>query len=144
MNQIKFSCKATNHSDVSDLGLEVWIDNNKFFDNTISQGNHNILCNFNEDENDHVLKFIFKNKTTDHTVISESGQILTDAYLQISEISFDEIQIDQMVFDNAIYTHDYNGTGKMIEENFFGTLGCNGKVELNFSTPFYIWLLEHM
>mgnify|MGYP003352455181 CR=1 FL=1 len=42
------------------------------------------------------------------------------------------------------YRHDYNGTGQPTEDNFFGVLGCNGTVELRFTTPIYLWLLEHM
>jgi hypothetical protein len=44
----------------------------------------------------------------------------------------------------AKYQHDFNGTGKLTTQNFYGELGCNGTVSLKFSTPIYIWLLENM
>jgi len=46
--------------------------------------------------------------------------------------------------DRAVYVHDFNGTGKFVNKQFFGEMGCNGTVELKFSSPFYLWLLENM
>ena len=49
-----------------------------------------------------------------------------------------------MFVEQAVYTHDFNGTSKATENKFYGELGCNGTVSLKFSTPMYLWLLEHM
>jgi hypothetical protein len=43
-----------------------------------------------------------------------------------------------------VYEHDYNGTGTLTQEKFYGQMGCNGTVSLAFCTPIYMWLLEHM
>ena len=144
MEKIEFSCTVENNSNFDDLGLEFWVDNNKFFDSAIPIGVTPIKYDFDEDESDHILKIVFKNKTTDHTTVDNDGTILTDALLTVKDFEFDEINIDQLFFDNAVYAHDYNGSGKQVTEQFYGNLGCNGTVKLQFSTPFYIWLLENM
>ena len=42
------------------------------------------------------------------------------------------------------FQHDFNGTQPEIKDTFFGEMGCNGTVSLRFTTPIYLWLLEHM
>jgi hypothetical protein len=49
-----------------------------------------------------------------------------------------------MVTEQAVYTHDFNGTQQEIQDEFYSEMGCNGTVSLKFSTPIYLWLLEHM
>lgn len=124
--------------------MEVWLDNQKLFDQFIGTGSHHVAFEFEEDESDHSLKFIMKNKNLDHTVLSPDGEIESDAIIGISDIMFDAINIDQIFSEQATYTHNHNGTSKEIQTKFYGIMGCNGIVELNFTTPFYIWLLEHM
>jgi len=62
----------------------------------------------------------------------------------VTEITFDEIDCTQIVHDHAVYRHNLNGTGPEIDDQFFGDMGCNGTVELKFTTPVYLWLLENM
>jgi hypothetical protein len=95
-------------------------------------------------EAEHVLKLVLKNKQTEHTRLSESGEILNDACLTVSNLTFDSIKLGQIVNDLSIYEHDFNGTQSATKQQFFGTMGCNGTVELKFSTPIYLWLLENM
>ena len=144
MNTITFACTVSNSSLFDDLALELWLDNDKFFDSNIKKGNTEIVYEFNEDDSDHNLKIILKNKTTDHTTIDSDGNILSDALISIKNITIDTVNIDQLFLEESNYTHDYNGTGDKVTEQFYGQMGCNGIVELKFSTPFYIWLLEHM
>jgi hypothetical protein len=144
LEKIIFSCTIENKSDFEDLGLEFWLDDEKFFDNTVKKGDTSVNYEFIEDEADHSLKVVLKNKITDHTTVDESGTIVSDALISIKDIEFNEINIDQLFYENAVYTHDYNGSGKVVEEKFYGDLGCNGEVILDFYTPFYIWLLENM
>jgi len=144
MGKTEFSCTIENNSDFNNLGIEFWLDSTKFFDGNIPAGIVDILHEFNEDEADHSLKIILKNKTDDHTTISDDGQLLSDALISVKNIKFDNIKIDQLFFEHSIYSHNFNGTGPNVEEKFYGNLGCNGVVELKFCTPFYMWLMENM
>jgi hypothetical protein len=87
---------------------------------------------------------LLKNKQPEHTQLSGLGEILQDSCLIISNLKFDGIELGQIVNDLSVYQHDFNGTQALTTDKFFGTMGCNGTVELKFSTPIYIWLLEHM
>ena len=144
MEKLVFSCTFKNNSDFEDLALELWLDNNKFFDSNVKKGTTPISYEFDEDEADHSLKIILKNKTSHHTTVDKDGKILEDTLISINDICFDEINVDQLFFEHAVYSHNYNGSGDNVEDNCYGDLGCNGTVELKFSTPFYVWLLEHM
>jgi hypothetical protein len=142
-NSVKFSCVLENTDPLCPLGLEIWLDDQQIFnDNHVSaliHFEHDIL----EKEGDHQLKFVIKNKTPEHTKIDESGQIIKDAKLVVKDLCFDQIKIDQVVSDLAVYTHDFNGTGNLTHGKFYSELGCNGVVSLNFTTPVYLWLLEN-
>lgn len=135
-----------NNFDCNDLAIEFWYDSYKFFDNQIEKGTTQISQNLDEGNEDdhHTFKIVLKNKKSEHTVISSSGEILSDVLLSLNNICFNDVNIDQLFFDNCCYKHNFNGNGDNVEEPFFGNLGCNGVVEFSFTSPFYMWLLENM
>jgi len=126
------------------LGFEAWVDDVKHLDVEQVNGVMPAEIVLADDEAQHELRLVMKGKTAEHTRINEAGDIISDACLTISRLAFDEIELKQIFVDQATYTHDFNGTGETIEDKFYGTLGCNGVVSLKFSTPMYLWLLEHM
>jgi hypothetical protein len=71
------------------------------------------------------------------------GEIVLDARLAIKDIEFDQIALNHIFTELSVYTHDFNGTGPQTSDKFYGEIGCNGIVELKFTTPVYIWLLEN-
>lgn len=97
----------------------------------------------NDTEGDHELKIAMSGKQPHHTVVDDQGIITQDAVVEIKNLAFDSTQINHILIEKSSYEHDYNGTGTTIKEKFFGTMGCNGVVRLSFTTPIYIWLLEH-
>jgi len=96
------------------------------------------------DNKSHVLEFVLSGKMPEHTRITEQGEIESDVTVQIKDIAFDEIVIDQIFSELAEYHHDFNGTQSAVIERFYGEMGCNGTVRLEFTTPIYLWLLENM
>ena len=144
MDKIKLSLDITNPSEFHNLGIELWLNKTMFFDNLISPGTHHIIHEFESDDADHILKIKLKNKNNEHTKINESGEIISDALINISNLCIDEIMIDQLMSDLAEYVHDGNGSKTIAVHTFYGDLGCNGHVQLKFSTPVYLWLLENM
>ena len=129
----------------AELGFEAWIDDRKFLDVDHVKETQPVAVELDdEDDVAHELRLVLKNKTTAHTQVDEHGNILADARLVITDMAFDEIRLGHMFFEQAVYTHDFNGTGKETEDTFYGELGCNGTVSLKFATPMYLWLLEHM
>lgn len=143
-NNMSISCQIGTTNASATLGLEVWVDDQRFFDSDHVQTTEKITIELAEDEADHELRFVMKNKTSSHTQVNESGDIVADAVLTISTLSFDEIPLGHMLVEQAVYTHDFNGSGPSTQDKFYGEMGCNGTVSLKFSTPIYLWLLEHM
>ena len=143
-NNIIISCQINTTDASAALGLEVWVDNQKHFDTDHVLGAENISIELADDDSDHKLQFVMKNKTPAHTMINEAGDIIADATLTISDLTFDEIQLGHLVTEQAVYTHNFNGTGQSTQDKFYGELGCNGTVSIKFSTPVYLWLLENM
>jgi hypothetical protein len=97
------------------------------------------------DDEQHQLRLIMKNKLPEHTQVDADGNIVSDTRLIIKDLAFDNIQLRQLFVKHARYQHDRNGTAQQaILDEFYGEMGCNGTVSLEFNTPVYLWLLEHM
>jgi len=127
------------------LGFEAWIDQRKFLDMDHVKETQEITVELDDqDDAEHELILVLKNKTAEHTQVDDHGNIIADARLRITDLAFDEIKLGHMLVEQAVYTHNFNGTGATIQDKFYGELGCNGTVSLKFATPMYLWLLEHM
>lgn len=126
------------------MGFEAWIDNELAFATDHVTGEHTLSLPVADDESAHSLRFVLKNKMPTHTVLDADGNIVSDACLTVQDVAFDSIMLRQVFFDEATYSHDFNGTGATTVDRFYGIMGCNGTVELRFTTPIYLWLLEHM
>jgi hypothetical protein len=139
----KISCTIQPEGDP--MGIEIWVHDTKLFDrpSMVLPEDFEYTCADIEHENCSI-RFVLKNKTTAHTKIDSDSNIVSDSTVAISNICFDEINVDQIFYDHAQYLHDYNGTGAEITEQFYGIMGCNGTVKLGFTTPIYLWLLENM
>ena len=96
------------------------------------------------DDQTHVLEFILSGKIPEHTRITDQGEITSDVRVRIQDIAFDDIEIDQIFSELAEYHHNFNGSQPAIVDRFYGEIGCNGTVRLEFTTPIYLWLLENM
>lgn len=140
--KITFLISPTNSQ--AKLGFETWLNDQKVVDIGHVQQSTEISIPVDDDDAEHVLKLVLKEKQSAHTVINDAGEIVSDAVLEIQNLSFDGIALGQIVNEKTVYTHDFNGTGKEFQDQFFGVMGCNGTVELRFTTPIYLWLLENM
>ena len=142
-NTVTISCTIGTNDPTAELGLEVWLDDRQLFD-TNNVNDQQLEWQIIEDEASHVLRFVMKNKTINHTQIDEHGTILQDSQITIQNLCFDEIALGQVFVNHAEYTHNFNGTKDSVTEKFYGEMGCNGTVSLKFTTPIYLWLLENM
>jgi hypothetical protein len=142
-NTVAITCTVDTTDPDTALGFEAWFDDQKFFDIDHVQAQQKIIVEI-DDEGEHELRFVLKNKTSDHTQVDVAGNIVSDARLIIANLAFDEIKLGHIITEQAIYTHDFNGTQTTTQAKFYGEMGCNGTVSLKFTTPIYVWLLEHM
>jgi len=127
------------------LGFEAWIDKRKFLDIDHVKETQPVTVELDDEDNtEHELRLVLKNKTSAHTQVDAQGNIISDARLIITDLAFDEIRLGHMLVEQAVYTHNFNGNGATTQDKFYGEMGCNGTVSLKFATPMYLWLLEHM
>lgn len=144
MSTVRFSCKVAATDTAIPLNFEILLDNNSVFEQCAVGNSINIEIDIPDDSAQHQLRFCMSGKTPEHTKLDENNNIVKDACLKITEISFDEIELTAILPQVAVYHHDFNGSGKPTQDPFYETMGCNGHVNIEFSTPVYLWLLENM
>jgi len=128
-----------------DLHLTVKLDDKIIYDGFPGKIPEKVTWVFDDSgESTHLLCFKMSGKMPEHTTISASGEILQDRVIKIEDIAFDDIILGHMVTELAKYHHDFNGTSENTVQKFYGAMGCNGTVQLEFATPIYLWLLENM
>lgn len=144
MEPINIKLQIANSNPAIPLHLEIHLDHQVLASHTITQP---VSIDWSSDalaEGLHQLKFVMTGKTTEHTKLDVDGNIVSDAVLEFSAVEFDDINVDALLQKLAEYTHDFNGSGHAITDSFYHAMGCNGTVSLEFASPLYLWLLEHM
>jgi hypothetical protein len=144
MTTAKISFAISPSDTACPLGVEVWIDQQQIFNTEHLADTIKISHDVDEDDAEHELRIVLKHKLPGHTTIDADGNITRDAVINISSFEFEEIDVDQIVVDHAVYLHNFNGSAADVQDKFFGSMGCNGTLSLKFSTPIYLWLLENM
>lgn len=145
VNNILISLNVVASNPNSTLGLEVWFDNQQVHDVIPTTNSMSLDLELDDSvEMEHELKFVLKNKSNDHTIIDADGNIVDDHVISIDNLSLDQIQLGNEVSKHFVYKHNFNGNGPEREDDFYGTMGCNGTATLKFTTPVYLWLLENM
>lgn len=129
----------------SPVGAEVWVDQLCILNQDQLTESCVIKHEFNDAiEQSYVVKIVLKNKTSNQTQIDADGNIVSDSILEIKNFDINGINIDQVVREQAVYCHNFNGSGSETTDQFYNTVGCNGTITLNLITPVYLWLLENM
>lgn len=90
------------------------------------------------------LKIRLENKTSQDTVV-ENGEVIKDMLLNIDNIKIDDISLDMLMWTETHFVldepHEYQGKTITQLDNCVN-LGWNGSYTLDFTSPFYNWLLE--
>jgi hypothetical protein len=93
-----------------------------------------------EDDTTYKLHFTLHDKSKYDTVL-EDDKIVKDTLAKIKSVELDNIDISSILSvnqDNFYYIHD----GSDEKHPFYDTMGVNGTSTIEFTTPFYVWLLE--
>jgi len=144
IDSVVISGVITPSTPAAKIGAEVWINNTcvincEHVDSAIS-----FEHTLSDNDGEHELRIVMKHKQAAHTQLDEQGNIVQDAVLTLSDLEFDNLNVMQIVTERAEYCHDFNGSQSLGTHRCYGDMGCNGTVSLKFSTPVYLWLLEHM
>ena len=126
--------------------FSIWLDDHIVIQSEIpDSAQHPIKFEHTINEGPHSLKIRLENKVNDDTVI-EHGEVIKDMLLNIDDITIDDISLGNLLW-TAEYKLDkpqqYNN--QTIDHlDSCVNLGWNGTYILNFSSPFYNWLLEKL
>ena len=141
---IVFACQVQATNNTVALGLRVILDQVTIFENANVTETIQLQHEMSDADGEHELTFELFGKLPAHTKIADTGEIVSDAMLEINNITLDEINLDQILPSLAVYHHDLNGSQVPADHKFYRNMGCNGTVRLKFTTPVYLWLLENM
>jgi hypothetical protein len=144
MDKTTIAFDLTSSDYTAALGFEILLDDKVLLSIEHVKEPTPVSVEINDDEAEHEFKFVMKNKTPEHTVIDDDGNIITDAMLSIGNVAFDGIKLGYLLTEHSVYHHSFNGSQDPIKDKFYGNMGCNGHVSLRFTTPMYLWLLENM
>jgi hypothetical protein len=126
--------------------FSIWLDDHQVVSSEIaSTAIQSVTFERTVDEGAHTLKIRLENKTDQDTVV-ENGSVVKDMLLNIDDIVIDDISLGSILW-TAEYKldapHEYQGKTIDHLDNCVN-LGWNGTYILDFTTPFYIWLLEKL
>ena len=127
------------------IGLQIRLNNQIIFESYEALNKKVIEYTFADlVDATHVLEIEMMGKLPTDTEIDPQGNILSDKSITVENLAFDEIALGHLVTELATYTHNFNGSQDTIQDQFFGSMGCNGIVKLEFTSPVYLWMLENM
>lgn len=110
------------------------------------------LYEFNKEINEgiHYLKIELVNKNNIHIKKDDCGNMIENFLLNIESIEIDDINLDYLIWTNSKYYPNYPDEYIDVEQKKITTiincvnLGWNGTWELEFTSPYYMWLLENI
>jgi hypothetical protein len=127
------------------IGLQIRLDTQIIFDSYDNLNKKVIEYTFADSaDTTHVLEIEMTGKLPADTEIDQQGNVVSDISITIENLAFDGIPLGHLVTKLAVYTHNFNGSQDTIQDQFFGNMGCNGIVKLEFTSPMYLWMLENM
>jgi len=121
---------------------------------TGTEQNPNLIEFFHELEEGQEYKFvIYRSNKDDSQTIVENNQIIKDQLLFIKSIEIDEIDLGGLIYEGIYYpqypelwSSQQIAAGNTLSESIKNvtSMGHNGRWELGFTSPFYMWLLENL
>jgi hypothetical protein len=139
------SCLLGTNNTNAGIGFEAWLDDTQLTNiEAIDIATTELSWEVEEDEAEHELRFVMKNKNIDHTTVDETNNILSDVLITLDNIALDDVPLGHLFTQLSEYRHDFNGNGPATVGKFYGTMGCNGTLSFKFENPLHLWLLENL
>jgi len=154
---LTFKIGLSSTSDKKQTEFKIGINGNTLVHSKLSKSvNETEYFEFSHEiaEGDNVLEISLLNKGFGDTVVDSEGNIVSDLLLNIDSIEIDEIDLGALKWTLSSYDPEYPERykaeavkhGKELSNDIKNcvNLGWNGTWKLPFTSPFYIWLLEHI
>lgn len=98
-----------------------------------------------EQPGNHQLLITMTGKNHTHTICDQQGQIIDDVFFCIQRLEFENLDMLPFFCQGRLcYQHDFNGTQSALTDEFYGIIGCNGTVKMEFSQPFFLWVADYL
>ncbi len=142
---IRLLIELTGTAECSEITADILLDNQLITTYTCSLKSCTVPITLEDNHARHTLSVIMQGKTHQHTVVDDQGHILEDASISITKLEFEDIDMMTIFCQGAIcYTHSFNDVERPAElDEFYGYMGCNGAVNIEFDTPIYLWFNKH-
>ena len=140
---ISLSINANNEA--SDINIKVLIDNQQIFESVATTQIQSITYEIDDHPRLHNLQIVMSGKSRRHTKVNKQGEIESDVFVELTSLEFDGISVSEIFcLGKECYTHSFNNpTAEPFLDEFYGIIGCNGTVDLQFETPIYLWLSQY-
>jgi len=121
---------------------------------TGTEQNPNVIEVYHDLEEGKEYKIVIHrtNKDDSQTVV-DNNQIIKDQLLFIKSIEIDEIDLGGLIYEGLYHPQypepwasEQKQAGKQLPVSFKNvtSMGHNGRWEITFTSPFYMWLLENL
>lgn len=129
-----------------DIVLEIYLDQDKIFHSVAQTTQQTVVYDFDEDDAKHEFKLVMTGKNSKHTIVGADGVIVKDIFFKIDRLEFEELDMWDIfcLGRRSIHRHSFNSTQPEFNDEFYGTIGCNGTVTMPFETPIYLWLSKNL
>jgi hypothetical protein len=137
---LEFDISATGQ----DLVLELALDGKIFWRGNPGLVMTTVTHEFDDTKfQDHCATATLSNKLPHHTMLDSQGNIVHDRVVRLHDLRLRGRSIWHQIQGTNIYRHDGNGDAQIQDHAFFGDLGCNGTVSVEFRSPVLLWMLEY-
>jgi hypothetical protein len=126
--------------------FSVWLDDQQILRDRFVDDVYAVNFERELEEGDHALKIRLENKDQKTDTVIEDSKIVKDMLLNIDDIIIDDISLGNLLWSAEYHLDEpqqYQGKTITKLDNCVN-LGWNGTYILNFTSPFYIWLLEKL
>jgi hypothetical protein len=129
----------------TDVTAEILLNNTTIAKNSADTEEFITEINLPETAQDHVVEIQMLGKNNRHTQIDDQGNIVYDVAFEVTTLEIEDIDVRPIFCQGRVcYTHNSNNPrNSEIQDEFYGYIGFNGRVRIEFSTPIYLWLLQH-
>jgi hypothetical protein len=126
-----------NHITNNPLHIEIIVDDQKYTLDHPTSKSIALLIDYNDTEaTQHALKLYVSGK---RDLIESMDDV--NAAVEITGVSFNGLDVLPML-TGATYSHNFNGYGEKVVEEFTTFLGCDGVLEFEFYLPVSYWVAK--
>ena len=131
--------------DCSDVIAKILLNDQLISQTTADTKEFITEINLPEIPRDHTVEIQMLGKNSQHTQLDSQGNIVYDVAFEVTTLDIEDIDMKPIFCHGRIcYYHTSNNpVNPEIQDEFYGYIGFNGRVKLEFSTPIYLWLLQH-